>query len=428
MPRRDISPRDKSIRNISLPGTHKKQVSRTYADDDVLPKKEKAPKVVLPKKSGLGWWWAGGLVVACALLGLMLSSVFEGARIIVTPKTVPITDSQTLTAQPGGPAGTLTYQKLTAIQSASTSVAANGTQRVSRAATGVVTITNTFSTASQKLSAGTRLTTNDNKIYFLRTATTVPGQTKKADGTLVPGSVTVSVYAEKPGAEYNTTAPIQLSILGFKGTAKYSKFLVQSRGPLTGGFVGDEPAISPADLASAQNELKRQLDQNIRSLATSQIPEGFVGITGSLSLVYTDVSQAPGSNNTTILSQGVTATLVIVRLSDVAGALAHQVGSQTYRGEPVGFLNPSTLTVTLSGAATGTPGPLTLVITGNPTLVWLFDTDALQKALLGKPKSEFQAIISRFQPAIQRAEAQLKPLWRANLPDTPEKLEIVIKQ
>ena len=378
------------------------------------------------RQHGRMWGLFGGVVVACAIAGLLLSTVFESATVTLTPKSEAVTAPQSLTAVPNGPAGSLLYQTITATQYATTSVTANGTLHVSRAATGVVTLYNTYSAATQNLAANTRLSTVDGKIYRSKTAVTIPGVQTKQDGTLGPGTVTVSVTADKPGAEYNQTTPVQMTIIGFKGTAKYTKFLAQSQGSISGGLVGDTPAIAPADMANAQNTLKQQLDSSIRSAAISQVPEGFVAVNGSLGVSYTDINQSQDTGTTINLSEGASATVAIVRTSDLAAALAKKALSD-YKEEPVAFADLTKVTVSLvANGATTITGPLSVTIGGTPSLVWQFDSSALKQALLGKNKSAFLDIIKNYQPAVAKAEADVRPFWKATFPSDPSKLTVEV--
>jgi hypothetical protein len=384
------------------------------------------PKLPRRRRSRL-WLWLVGALVVCGALGFLLSTVFEGSTVTVTPKTVTIPTPVNMVAQPNAPTGYLTYQTITASQTASTSVQANGSQHVSRAATGVVTLYNTYSTDPQPLVANTRLTTQDGKIYRLKSGVTIPGESKKSDGSVSPGTVTIAIFADQPGPTYNQSASVPMNIVGFKGDPRYTKFVAQTQAPITNGFIGDEPAVAPADMAAAQAELKRQLDSSIRQVAASQVPSDFIAVNGSLGITYTDIAQTPGQGNTVALSQGTTATLAIIRESDVAAALARTL--QGYNNEAVQLSGSSNITLALgNNTASSTTGPLNLSIGGNPTLVWQFDQEALKQQLLGKNKAQFQDIIKGFGPAIIKATASMRPFWKATFPTDPAKVHVVVTE
>ncbi len=430
-------PQDRSIRNIPVSSEHKivpqgNNIPPPHDYDDnennennvLPPRRQKLPQ----RRSNRIWWLMGSTVVVCAVAGLLLSTVFEGAMVTITPKIVVITTAQTLTALPNAKVDTLAYQTITASQTATTTVIANGTQQVTHNAVGVVTFSNTFSAAPQKLTANTRIATPDGKMYKIKDAVTVPGMLKKSDGSISAGTISVSIIADKPGAEYNQKDPVQLSIVGFKGSTRYTKFSALSQGSISGGIVGDEPAVSPSDMSNAQNELKRLLDSNIRSTATSQIPGGFIAVNGSLGVSYTDISKIPGSGNSLIFSQGATATVAIVRISDLANALAkHAVAD--YKGEHISFGDMTKTTITLANnGGSNITGPLNLTIGGNPSLVWQFDKDAFKRALLGKNKTQFHDVVRSFEPAVAKAEASIRPFWKATFPTNPTKLTVTISQ
>ncbi len=430
------SQRDRSIRNIPVSNGQKHPirghlpVEQDYSDYEndekgiPPPNRPKLPR----RRRGAMWFWLGGVVVASAIVGLLLSTVFENATITLTQKTVTLSTPQLITAQPASSATGFSYQSIIATQNASTAVTANGTQHVSRVATGVVTFSNTISVDPQKLIATTRVSTSDGKIYHLKDAVTVPGVVKKANGTLVPGTVSATILADKPGDTYNISAPTQFNLPSFKGTAKYTKLIGQSKDPITGGFVGDEPAISPSDMSGAQNELKRQLDANIRTVASSQIPNGFVAINGSLNVTYTPITQNQGAGNSVTMSQGATAALAIVRVSELAHTLAKQAVKE-YTGEDVVFADLSKTLISLPpNTAISNGDPISLTISGTPTLVWPIDKEAVKKALLEKDKANFPSIIKTFQPSITKAEASVRPFWKSSFPSNPSKIDVIINQ
>lgn len=100
-------------------------------------------------------------------------------------KTEPVTPPSSLLAVANAPTGTLGYQTMSVTQSASTSAAASGSKDVSKPATGVVTVYNAHSTASQQLIANTRFEASDGKIYRIRDQITVPGGVKNQTAPLL---------------------------------------------------------------------------------------------------------------------------------------------------------------------------------------------------------------------------------------------------
>lgn len=372
------------------------------------------------------WLVIAGVVLVCAIGGVLLSTVFAGATVSVTARQAQVTPPASLIAQPNAPAGSLSYQIITTSRTASTTVPANGTQHVSRAASGVLTIYNAYSAESQRLIANTRFQAPDGKIYRIHDSVTVPGQTQNPDGSISPGSATVSAFADSPGDSYNRGAT-QFTIPGFQGDPRYSKFSAKADA-MTGGFIGDEAAIAPADLTNAQNLLKQGLDGALRTAAETQIPAEFLPVPGTLVITYGEVAQTPAGSGQVTLSQSASASADIVRSTDLAAAIAAQT-VQGYKGEAVDFADPSQISIALATTTTSATGPLKLNLSGSPTLKWQFDPAALKSALVGKNKNDFENIVQSFAPAIQcttdtPCKASVRPFWSSAFPGSPDKITV----
>jgi hypothetical protein len=406
---RDVSPRDRSIRNVPVSGgSHRRTQNPRFRGDIPLPKK---------KKRGGFVWWALGILVACVVAGLLLSTLFEGATVTLTPKMASITPPANLTAMPGAPAGSLGYQTVSLSQSATTTAPANGVEHVSKPASGVVIISNT-STSVQKIKTRARLAAPDGKIYLTNSALTIPAK----------GNVTATITAEAPGEAYNKSAVATFTLPGLKGDPLYTKITGHLQGALTGGFVGDKPAIAAADMKKAQDTLKTQLDSRLANAVLAGVPKEFMPVQGSAITTYSDLALSPAGSSTVTLSQSGRTTLAMVSSGDLASMLAKLL-VQGYAGEAVKFKNPNPLVLQIAPTTAKTPtGPLTMLLQGNPTLVWQFDQNAVKEDLLGKNKAVFQTIIETFSPAIDSAEASIRPFWKARFPSDPDKLIVIVKE
>lgn len=384
-----------------------------------------------PRRSKTLFLWGGGVVVVCALAGILLSTVFEGATVVVHPRTQTLALPATITADFNPTSGALGYQVMSVKYSATTTANSSGTAHVANSATGNITVYNAYATQAQPLIKNTRFMAPDGKIYRIHSAITVPGATKKADGSLTPGSITATVFADAPGAEYNRTDDVQFSLPGFAGQPQATKIYAKSQGAIAGGLVGDQPQVSPADMATAQGSLKTQLEAAVRAAATANIPEGFVGVGDSLVISNGPINQAPGEGGKVLLSESASASMVMIPANDLAGALAKQL-VENYAGQPVAFADSKAITLSV-GADLGKigTGPITLSLSGTPTLVWQFDSAAVAQALLGKPKSTFETVLAGFAPAIEcdtekPCNASIRPFWKSSFPSDATKLEVKV--
>ncbi len=421
---RDIKPSsedatgERSIRNITVGRRALRHQSQIEHEHPHTP--PEIPHHPTRRRFGRFWPIALGVVVLCALFGVLLSTVFAGATVTVYPRTEVVQLPPTLQAQQNAPIGVLQYQTITVSRSASQSVAAQGTSHVSRAASGTITISNNYSGAPQRLIPNTRFEAPDGKIYKIRDAVVVPGMTGGKTG-----SISATVYAESPGPDYNKSAAITFTIPGFKSDPRYSKFSAAAQGAISGGFIGDEPAVAPADLAAAKTALQKQVDADVRAAAASQIPQDSAAIPGTLEVVFADIIQAAGADKTATLTQTATATGAIVRQADLAAAIARK-GVAGYKSEAVLFGDARQMSVTVATSTKLSDGTLTLQLAGTATLVWQFDPNALLAALVGKDKSAFQTTIQAFQPAVAKADASIRPFWQGKFPSDPAKIKIKV--
>ncbi len=371
------------------------------------------------------WLWGIAVVVACVLLGILVSTFFQGATVTAYPKTMEAAPSGSVLAALDAPVGSLSFETMVVGAQTSRTVPASGSKPVSTQAKGTVTVYNTHSTAAQKLIANTRFEAPDGKIYRIRDSVTVPGQTRRADGTMQAGSVTATVYADSPGPEYNRGST-RFTIPGFKGDPRYDKFYATADS-ISGGASGNQPAVSQSDLQNAKKDMEQELAASLASEASGKIPDGYLAVPGAFAITYGDVVSADAGGGKATVTESATATAAIIRSSDLANAIA-KIEVPNYGGEAVAFADASALTL----VATGTPfapssRTLTVMLGGTPTLVWQFDPVAIQTALAGKPKNEFQGILEAFKPAIYHASASIRPFWKSAFPVEPTQIKIVTK-
>jgi hypothetical protein len=409
-----IPPGDRSIRNIPIPASHH-HISREEIPEHYQPEPPQ-PRRRARRRPGRFIVWALIIIVICGGAVAGVSMVYAGASVAVVPRTeAVVTASTTLQALISAPVGTLAFARLSATQSATTTVPATGTKKASRTAHGVVTLTSTY-TASQRLIANTRLAASDGKIYRLASSIDLPAN----------GSVTAQINAESPGEAYNRSGSITFTLPGFAGDPRFEKFSAKSQGAISGGFVGDEPAVADADLEAAKAELKAQLDTSTQRQLSETIPATSVAIPGTLTMVYGDIVQAASADKkSATLSQSATATGGIMNVRDFASALARKLVSD-YKGEAVDFKDQGTLTVSVASSTKAGDEQLFLQVTGDTTLVWQFDPNKLKEAMLGKDKGQFQSIVQSFAPAITSATATVRPFWIKNFPSDPEKITVDI--
>jgi hypothetical protein len=412
---RDMSPRsDRSIRNIPVGSIRRAHPTRFEAEEYEEEETPLPPRRRKRRRGSRVFIFAAlGVAVVFAIAGLLLSTLFVGASVVVHPRTATLPATATITAQPNAPAGTLSYATATISSAATTSVAASGTQKVSRQASGTIVISNAFSTEKQRLIANTRFEAPDGKIYRIHDSVEVPGMSGTTAGT-----ATAVVYADAPGESYNRGAT-RFTIPGFKGDPRYEKFHADATS-IAGGFVGNEPAVAPSDLAAAKTAMEERLKTSVRSSLTAQLPNDFIIIENSFQYTFSELRQTPDGSGKADLSLTVTVTAAAVRGSDLAAALAAQ-SVEGYDGSAVAFMDPSQITLTTNDRPVG---KITIAVSGVSSVVWQYDSAAFKAALVGKSKDSFESIVTSFRPALTGAEATVRPFWQSTFPSDPNKITV----
>lgn len=417
-----IPPNDRSIRNIPLSRIQAKHAREDFPQEDKVVKKPR-------KRTRKYLLWIVSVVLVCLIIGLASSILFAGATITLHARTETVSAPKEVRAELNPPVGGLQYQTFTVSRSATTTVPASGTQKVSRQASGIVTIYNTYSSAPQRLIANTRFAAPDGKIYKIRDSVVVPGTTKKSDGTIAAGTAIASVYADAAGEDYNRSESTNFTIPGFKGDPRYAKFYAESKGAISGGFVGTQPAVAQSDLASANTTLEQGLASAVSAAAEAAVPEGYIMVTGTTMITYSGIVQTPLGGSSAAVSKNASISGLIVKSSELATIIA-RLGVQGYNGEAVGFTDASNIKLTASTTKQGEPVIINILTPAE--LVWQYDQNAIRDALLGKPKDQFENVLKDFGVALDCSteipcSATIRPFWASNFPEDSSKIIVVTK-
>ena len=128
-----------------------------------------------------------------------------------------------------------------------------GRKHVSKKASGEILVFNKYSYAPQRIISNTRFLSKEGKLFRIKGPIVIPGLSKK-EGSYIPGQVSVMVYADKPGEEYNIE-PTSFTLPGLQGSAKYSKIYAKSSKAMTGGINREVAYFSESDYIRAKEDL-----------------------------------------------------------------------------------------------------------------------------------------------------------------------------
>ncbi len=349
------------------------------------------------------------------LLGLgVWTFVFDTAKVYVSPKYEDISIS----------GGFLIFKEDILIDYVSSketqTVLKSAPKEVNEKASGELTIYNNYSGESQVLINNTRFQTADGKIFRINQSVTVPGKVGS-----VPGAITVKVYADTYGSEYNI-GPSEFSIPGFKDTARYEAFYAKSNAPMTGGVSGIIQIVSEDDIESAKENLIPKIKATLKEEANYLKKEGYVTLYDNLVIDYTDNSSQLiiGDGNNYEL-EGV-AAIVSIKEEVLAKLLAEQALGSSYNSlEKLRLEGEGGLAFEMDEDPDIEAGLIKFNIEGRVRLVWTYDADNIKVSLMGKKISSLSDIMQNYSSSVVSSTVKVMPTWSRTFPNTIERIKII---
>jgi hypothetical protein len=368
------------------------------------------------KRRSWKMWTVVGGAIGVVALAVLVSTVFHGATITLTPRTSAAAVETEYTAKKNAGLSELPYEIITVKQTESESVKATGEKQVEKKATGIIVIYNNYSAASQRLIKNTRFATPEGLIFRITDSVNVPGKV----GT-TPGSVEATVTADEAGDSYNVGLK-DFTIPGFKGDPRYTAFYARSKTPISGGFSGVQKVIDDADRAKAKTSIESKIASDLVKQAMAQVPENQIAFDNGYTLDFASLPEESSGSDVILKEEG-TLTLVVFDKIKLSSAIA-EGHARDYKGEPVVITNIDKLTFEPQGKIDPVAGtPLVFKVTGNPEFEWVYDELALKQALAGQPRSSIQSTLQKF-PMIEKADISIRPFWTTKFPKTLDKITI----
>lgn len=371
-----------------------------------------------PKKKSKIWFYLSSLVLIL-VIAFAVSAFFKSATIKVSPKQETKSISESFVAKKDVATG-LSFQTVTVTKDVEKTATATGEEKVDRKSNGKIVIYNNYSAQSQKLVSTTRFQTPEGLIFRLVSPATVPGREVK-DGKTVPGSVEVTVEADKAGVSYNIGLK-DFTIPGFKGDPKYTTVYARSKTEMTGGFSGMQKVVSKEALATADGEMKTELESTLLKDIEAQIPANFISYKDGLSIEFEPTVQVPDSTKTDVtLRKRARVTAVIIDKSALTKAILNKLMPDV-ESEAVKISNLPNLTFKINPPA-DTTKQISFSLNGDANFVWVFDENKLKTELLGLSKKSAKLVISQYG-AVSEAWIETKPFWNQTIPRDPESVTL----
>lgn len=359
-------------------------------------------------------------VFASAAVASLLSS---GAELTVYPRTNEPNVNATFTGYAEAPAGELAYEVMTLEASGERQVTASGQQEVSELAEGTIEVFKS-TPGTQRLIKNTRFSDSSGKIFRITESVVVPGAIGEE-----PGRIQANVFADESGDAHNLAAGTRFTVPGLESDAAlFNAIYAENDVAFSGGFNGQKFIIDQEQLATAKQALQMELRDALLERLPGEQPSGFVAFISGVAFTYESLpSVAYGDNLATIKEK---ALLQIPLFSEIefASYLAAATISD-YDGQEMRIEDSSVLTFAYQNATTSSSNianeeSLSFQLAGRPLLVAQYDAGKLSTDLLGAPKQSLITILSAY-PAIERAEAVIRPFWQRTFPTNINQIDII---
>ena len=267
-------------------------------------------------------------------------------------------------------------------------------------------------------------------IFKITESVVVPGATKDSSGNTVPGKITAKVFADVADNKYNLAANTKFTVPGFKEGGfdeLYSAISATNENAFSGGYVGLRFTVDEAELSNAKTSLETELRDALLTRVANEKPANFVVFDSAVVFSFESLAPTESSEGQAIIKEKAALQIPIFRDTELASYLA-KATIPGYEDEPVRIDDVGQLSFAYN-EATSTEGSLdardsiSFKLTGQPRIIWTFDQERLKNDLLGASKTALTAILGAY-PAIERAEAVVRPFWKRSFPDKLENISI----
>jgi hypothetical protein len=368
--------------------------------------------------------------VSIFLFGLFLwfSSAYSSVLVKVTTisEEIVLDDTFVAISTEGAVKDGVVFKRMKIEETASLPITANESRTVSQKASGEIIVYNNFSQEPQNLISGTRFESPDGKIYKIDKAVTVPGR-KTISGKIVPGSITVTVYAAEPGKEFNI-GPTDFTLPGLKDSPRFKSVYGRGKGDMSGGFSGEMKMVSPSDVAITKKKLEDDLREKLKAKIPIQIPAGYITYNDITFISFEDNSKDIGSEwdgDKVYLKMKGTSVSLIFEKKELASIIAKKK-LPTLTNYNVHANDMESLVLRVAAAenlSTEDSKMFSFKLSGATKIVWDIDVENFKRDLLGIKKESYQDIFKKY-PTIDRAETVFKPSWSRSFPDDVARINV----
>lgn len=299
-----------------------------------------------------------------------------------------------------------------------------GKKHMQEKASGEITVFNEYSSSPQRIVATTRfLSKESGKLFRIEKAVTIPGFSR-VEGVDIPGQVTVIIYADKFGEDYNIKAD-SFHLPGLQGSPKYSSVYARSLKSMSGGIDEEVPYFSQSDYLTAKESLvKLAQDKNDEEFLSKESEEDLMledTKTEEDLEIETNVKVGDIAENFQMKVKAIT-TISSVSKSDLDRIVSEKINSKLDTNKRLLDDNSS---YEIGEILIIEEEKVIIPIVVSRGLVLDLDIDDLKNNIAGKNELELNNYFNNMS-GIKSAGIALSPFWVSSVPSAYDKINITI--
>ncbi len=378
-----------------------------------------------------------GVLLWVLLFILIISSVyfllerFSIAKVTIEPRKDPFSFKDQYFSASHQESDSLHFEIMIVDAEEKKHVVLTNTEKIDSKATGEVVIYNAFSTKPQKLTINTRLADDEGRIFMTNKAVSIPGYTT-LKGKIVPGSVVVGIQASASGDSFNGE-PRDFSILGYKGTTKYSKIYARSKGPISGGSSGLVYVMSPQEMGEIVTQMKTNLMVKLQKKMEAQVPASYILYPDSMKFdIQTSDDNFRSKNSDALFVIKGSLSGILFKEKELTLKIAYGVDSDLKDFEANQITIPEIKKLKFNFANGSSDfskntNNINFFLNGDGILLWHPNVDKIKNSLMGINKNSLDSIFKNDR-SIGKANVVFRPPWQSIVPNDLSKISIVIKE
>jgi hypothetical protein len=412
-----IPPKKRSIRDVPISSSHKKKKSDTEIENstNTFNNKDKKPRKIK---------WLYIFIVFLIIFLVAFSTVFSNAKINITPKQEKVEIGVLMKAvKDQDSIDGVPFKVLSIETDGYKTISSFEEKDIDKKASGEITIFNNYTTSPFRLVATTRFETSEGLVYRTPKSLSVPGKTTEG-GKTVPGSITIKVYADVPGEDYNIGLK-DFTIPGLKGSDSFNSVYARSKTAMTGGFSGVMKIVGDSDLENMRAEIYSELEEELKNKVYSQVPEDYILYSDGIFVSFNSQENIDLGDSVQVIERGIL-DAVLFNKQDLSDYIANNLVSSLDEGK-VSVINLEDLNFNIKNKQNISlleDKDFDFDLDGFAQFVWMFDENKMKNDFVGQNKNNINSILANYI-GIKEVEVIISPFWKTRFPKNVDRIKII---